>query len=78
MAPRAGDSRNWYGMLVDAAGNHVGRAGVTVHWGLTATGGNASLAASSSVTDATGVAVVAVSYTDAGTEDDIITVAGSL
>ena len=78
MAPRAGDVRNWYGMLVDAGGNHVGKAGVTVNWTLSAPGGNASLSAATSVTDATGVATVAVTYTADGAVDDVITVTGAL
>ena len=76
--PRAGDTRTWYGYLVDERGMHVGQAGVTVHWTLTAAGGNATLAASSSVTDATGIATVSVTYSDAGTADDTVQVTGSL
>lgn len=77
-SPRAGDTRTWFGMLVDATGLHVGRSGVTVYWTLTATGGNANLAAASSVTGADGVATVSCTYTSAGGVDDIVVVAGSL
>ena len=76
--PRAGDTRTWWGYLVDASGQHVGQAGVTVHWTLTATGGNATLSASSSVTDATGIATVDVTYDDSGTADDTVQVTGAI
>jgi hypothetical protein len=77
-SPRAGDVRTWFGMLVDAKGNHVGRAGVTVYWTLVAAGGNATLAAATSVTAANGVATVEVTYSTGGTKDDIVTVSGAL
>jgi hypothetical protein len=77
-SPHAGDVRTWFGMLVDAAGDHVGRAGVTVHWTLVAAGGNATLAAATSVTGADGVATVACTYSGAGGIDDIVTVTGAL
>lgn len=78
MAPAAGDTRPWYGMLVDVRGQHVSRAGVTVWWALTAAGGNATLSAASSTTDGRGIATVDVTYDDSGTADDTIEVSGSL
>lgn len=77
-SPRVGDTRTWFGELRDAAGNHVGRAGVTVHWTLVAAGGNATLAAATSVTGADGVATVDCTYSAGGAADDIVVVTGSL
>lgn len=78
LAPKAGDVRTWYGMLVDATGGHVAKAGVEVAWTLTATGGNATLSAASSMTDARGIATVDCTYSTGGSASDIVTVEGGL
>ena len=79
---RPSETGTFYAVIVDADGNRIPRAGVTVNWSLTKNGSayagsQAVLSGATSTTDVTGTATITVAYGSGAAADDFFQVSAA-